>query len=178
MVVSVSLSFVTRLPEYARVLNMSDFNQGMPGPNQDRKGLLAIALDHAWRWYDFRYSQAAQLINFFTLGATVMAAAYVSAINAGHHGTATAIALLGSLLTATSYVIGTRLTKIAHLAHEPLKEIQDELADALGIDTLRLVERRESRHGALSHSGAIANIMFMVVTAVCLAAAGFAWFGP
>jgi len=73
---------------------MSDLNQGSPlSPNQDRKDLLGIALDHTWRWYDFRYGQAGQLVNFFTLGAAVMAAAYVSAINAGHRGTATAIAL-------------------------------------------------------------------------------------
>lgn len=167
---------MTLSPEWATILYMSDQNQGTPDANQDRKGLLVIALDHAWRWYDFRYGQAAQLINFFTLGVTVLAAAYVSAINAGHRGTATAIALLGILATATTYIIGTRLTGIARLAHEPLKEIQGELADALGIDTMRLVERRESRHGFLSHSGAIANIMLITVSAACLAGAGLAWF--
>lgn len=156
---------------------MPDLNQGKPGLDRDRKDLVAIALDHAWRWYDFRYSQGAQVLNFFTLGATVLTAAYVSAINAGHRGVATAVALLGSLLTVSTYVVGTRLTSIAHLAHEPLRKIQGELADALDIDTMRLVERRENRHGLLSGSGAIANIMLLIVSVVSLTAAGFAWFG-
>ena len=168
---------MTLSPEWATILYMSDQNQGTPDANQDRKGLLVIALDHAWRWYDFRYGQAAQLINFFTLWCySVGCRNSVSAINAGHRGTATAIALQGILATATTYIIGTRLTGIARLAHEPLKEIEGELAEALGIDTMRLVERRESRHGFLSHSGAIANIMLITVSAACLAGAGLAWF--
>ncbi len=168
---------VTWLSGFARVRYMPRPRQSTLDPNQDRRGLLVTALDHAWRWYDFRYSQAAQVLNFFTLAATVMTAAYVSAINSGHRGMATAIALLGFLLTVTTYLVGTRLTKIAHLAHEPLKKIQDELATVLDIETMRLVERREARQTLLSYSGAIANLMLLIVSAVCLAAAGFAWFG-
>jgi hypothetical protein len=156
---------------------MSSHNPGASGSNQDRKGLLTIALDHAWRWYDFRYSQATLVLNFFTLAATVLTASYVSAINAGHRGTATAIALLGILLATSTYVVGVRLIGIAHLADEPLSEIQGELADSLGIETLRLVERRRSYHGVISGSGAVAKVMLPAVAIICLAAAGFAWFG-
>jgi hypothetical protein len=101
-----------------------------------------------------------------------MTAAYVSAISSGHRGVATSIGLFGSLLTASTYVVGTRLINIAHLAHEPLREVQDELADALDIGTIRLVERRENRHGLLSSSGGTANIMLLIATIVCLGAAG------
>jgi hypothetical protein len=156
---------------------MSDLNQGTPGHNQDLKAVLPIALDHAWRWYDFRYRQAIHVLNFFTLSATVLAAAYVSAFNAGHRGLATLIALLAGLLTASTYVVGTRLAKIAHLADEPLREIQRELAGALDIDTMRLIERSENRPSRLSSSGAVSNIAFPIVTVVCLTAAGVAWFG-
>jgi hypothetical protein len=155
---------------------MPDLNKGVSGRNPDRS-LLTVALDHAWRWYDFRYSQAIQVLNFFTLAATVLAAAYVSAISAGHHGLAASIALLGGLLTASTYVVGTRLARIAHLADEPLTEIQDKLAVDLNIDTMRLVERSKNRPGPLSSSGVVSNIAFPIVTVVCLAAAGFAWFG-
>lgn len=143
----------------------------------DHKSLLVTALDHAWRWYDFRYSQAAHVLNFFTLGATVLTAAYVSAMNAGHYGIATAIALLGGFATTVTYVLGTRLTSIARLAQEPLRRIEDELAESLDIDSLRLVERRQDQHGLLAYSDSIANIMFPAIAAVCLAAAGFSWFG-
>ena len=107
----------------------------------------------------------------------MLTASYVSAINAGHRGTATAIALLGILLATSTYVVGVRLIGIAHLADEPLSEIQGELADSLGIETLRLVERRRSLHGVISGSGAVARVMLPAVAIICLAAAGFAWFG-
>jgi hypothetical protein len=155
---------------------MSDPASGTPNLDQSRKAFLSIALDHAWRWYDFRYGQAGQVLNFFTLAGTVLAAAYVSAINAGHHGLATALALLASLLTAATYVVGTRLTGIANLALESVREIQAELADDLGIDSLRLVERRANSFSVLSGSRAIATILFPIIIVVCLAAAGFAWF--
>lgn len=154
-----------------------DLHRNRSSLPQDRNGLLTIALDHAWRWYDFRYSQATQVLNFFTLAATVLTAAYVSAINASHWGTATAIALLGALLATSTYMVGVRLIGIAHLADDSLKEIQGEFADSLNMDTLRLVERRQSYHGIISGSGAVASILLPVVIVVCLAAAGFAWFG-
>lgn len=154
------------------ILGMPDLNQA-----QDRKGLLTIALDHAWRWYDFRWGQAIQIINFFVLAAAVMSAAYVSAINANHRGIAAAVALLGSVASASTYVVSIRIVNFAELASEPLKEIQDQLATALDIDSIRLIERRRSHRGGRASSSTVAKAMFAIAISVCFAAAGYAWIG-
>jgi hypothetical protein len=49
---------------------------------------LQTALDHAWRWYEFRYGQAMQILNFYMVGIAVLTTGYVTAIDSRLYGLA------------------------------------------------------------------------------------------
>lgn len=139
--------------------------------------LLAMALDHAWRWWEFRINNGLQVLNFFLLASSIMVAAYVSALSSHLYIVAGAIALLGAGVSAASYVTGKRQSDVAGLAVAPLRDVQDKLADALDIDSLRMVDRYRDDHRWLLGGRVAAHFMFPVAAIAAIVAAAYAWLG-
>jgi hypothetical protein len=137
--------------------------------------LLTAALDHAWKWWEFRISNGLQVLNFFLLAAAVMAAAYVSALGSHLHLVVAAVAVLGAAVSSAAYVVGKRQSDVAGLAVEPLREIQARLAESLGIETLRMVDRYQGiQRRRLPGGRAAAQLMFPVAAVASTAAAVYA----
>jgi hypothetical protein len=146
--------------------------------NRDRDDVttLATALDHVLRLYEFRMTSGLQVLNFFLLASAVLAAAYVSALNDRLFGVAGVIAMVGLAASGATYIAGRRQSDMANLAAEPLKELQDRLAAALEMDSLRVVQRYRTDHTPRWYGGRItAHLMFPMMAALCLAAAAYAW---
>jgi len=138
--------------------------------------LLTIALDHVWRWHEFRNASGLQVLNYYLLASAVMSAAYVSAINGRLHAVAGAIALLGVAVSGAAYLVGRRQRDVARLAEGPLKQIQDLLATDLDIDSLRMAERAAEHRKTWWHNSTVtANIIFPLAAIVSIAAAAYAW---
>ena len=123
--------------------------------------LLALALDHVIRWYEFRTTSGLQVLNFFLLASAVMSAAYVSAINGRLHTVAGAIALIGVTVSGAAYFVGRRQRDVARLAVAPLKEIESRLA----------IDRKLWWHNPT----VTANVVFPLAAVVSVAAAIYAW---
>jgi hypothetical protein len=139
--------------------------------------LLATALDHATRWYDFRTSAGLQVLNFFLLASAVLSTAYVSAINGRLHVVAVAIAVVGAAVSCGTYLVGRRLRDDARFSELPIMEIEDRLAAGLNMESLRMVKRSIDHRKIWWHNATtIANIMFPLIIAGCIAAATYAWF--
>lgn len=99
---------------------------------------LAIALDHAWRWYEDRRGRSTQLLQLLLLWLAILGTAYGVALKANLYGIGGFLGLLtaGSLLAID--LESARLRASAELAAEAITEMQERLADALGQDTLCL----------------------------------------
>jgi hypothetical protein len=138
--------------------------------------LLISALDYLARWDEMHGTRALQVINFFVLGAAVIGTAYVSALN-GHQDTiAGVVALAGGAAAGGTYLIFRRQNNLAHLADEPLREIQGRIADKLEIDSLRVTDRIPfSRQTQWRRSTFIANVGFPLLVVSSFAAALYAW---
>jgi uncharacterized membrane protein len=138
--------------------------------------LLVSALDHVARWDEIHRSSALQVINFFLLAAAVIGTAYVSALNGHQDAIAGVVALAGGAAAGATYLIFRRQGDIAHLADEPLREIQGRIADKLGIDSLRMAERVPFRAQIKwRRSTFIVNTSFPLLIALSFAAALYAW---
>ena len=146
------------------------------GRAQHDVALLALALDHVTRWYEFRTTSGLQVLNFFLLASAVMSAAYVSAINGRLHTVAGAIALIGVTVSGAAYFVGRRQRDVARLAVAPLKEIESRLAIDLSIDSLRMTGRAEEHRKLWWHNPTVtANVVFPLAAVVSVAAAIYAW---
>jgi hypothetical protein len=148
----------------------------MADEDQHEVELLITALDHAWRWFDLRMTGALQIVNYYLVAAALTSAAYVSALNARNYVVAGTIAIIASSVSLVAYSAGQRQRDIAQFAVDPIREIEDRLAGALSIDSLRMVE----------HSGhtprplfpyLTAHVLYPVGVIIGVAAAIYAWVG-
>ncbi len=141
--------------------------------------LLMSALEHVTRWNELYRASSMQVINFYLLAAAIIGTAYVSAINAHQYFIAGGAGLALGAATAGSFIIFHRQGGLAHLADEPLAEVQARIADRLGIDSLRMAERISLRSHARLYrwyrSTFVVNIAFPLTVVASLIAAVYAW---
>ena len=137
---------------------------------------LTDALDHAWRWYDLRINTGMQILNFYLLAIAVLVSGYVSALNSRNQGLAIVVAIIAATVTIFTYVVGVRQDYVASLALSPMQEIEDRLANASDIDSIRLVEQLRVRNEQYSVRG-LARFVVPLIIVVCAAAATYAGLG-
>jgi hypothetical protein len=119
-------------------------SRGAPGDGAGPAGevdMLVAALDRAWNRWEFRVNNGLQVLNFFLLAAAILVAAYVSALSSHLNAVAAAIAVFGAAASGVAYVVGRRQSQVAALAVEPMRDIQERLAQSLSIDSLRMIGR-------------------------------------
>ncbi|MFD6287934.1 hypothetical protein [Streptomyces sp. NPDC060205] len=102
---------------------------------------LAIALDHAWRWYENRRSRALTLLQTLVVYLAIVGAAYAAAVQAQLFGAAGFVCLMVAPILVAVEQEGTRLHRSAALAADAVAELQNRLADELGTESLRLHQR-------------------------------------
>jgi hypothetical protein len=139
---------------------------------------LPTALDHAWRWYEIRYGQAMQVMNFYMVGIAVLTTGYVTAVDSRLYGLAGAVGLVAAAMSLATSFIGERLRSSARLAAEPLAVIQGRLAADLGIPELRIVERHRNQKVPVWKNGTILpTLITSAALAACIGASLYAWLG-
>ncbi len=144
----------------------------------DNRETLTAALDHAWRWYEFRYGQIVQLFNFYMLAIAVLTTGYVTALNSKLYIVAGVVGLVVAGLSLATLLIGMGLRNSALLAAEPTVIMQGRLAASLGIEELRIVERHQAQSIPTWRTGTmIAPFTLGVVVIAGIAGALGAWLG-
>jgi hypothetical protein len=142
---------------------------------QGKAPLTTTALDHAWRCYELRMSCGLQLLNFFMLAIAVITTAYVSALKARDDVVSVAVALIGAAVTVSAYLAGLRQDNVARMALAPIQEVEGRLADALDLESLRIVEQyRITRKPSSYSTRATAHFVYPVAALICIAAAIYA----
>jgi hypothetical protein len=138
---------------------------------------LALALDHAWRWYENRRGRAYQILNALLICLAVMAAAYPAALSADMYGVAGVISLLTGVVLVAAHSESTRLQASALLAEDAIKKIQEHLATALDIASLRLIEREQALHPPprLQWMHPISRVLVGLGVLVSLSGAFYTW---
>lgn len=106
--------------------------------DQDEAQLLIAALNHAWAWYDVRITRGLHVVNYFLVAMAILATAYVSAINAKLYGVAALLGLSGIGLALVSFTVGLRQKEVASVGEAALTDLQDRIADKVGIDSFRM----------------------------------------
>ncbi|MFG2472405.1 hypothetical protein ACGFXB_44275 [Streptomyces canus] len=115
--------------------------------NEGERETLAIALDHAWRWYENRRSRAMTLLQMLFGWLAICGATYGVAVQADEYGLAGTVCLAAAAGVLGYDVDSAHLRASAQLAAETVAELQGRLADALSMESLRL-HQRESAHRA------------------------------
>ncbi|AZP22706.1 hypothetical protein EJC51_45695 [Streptomyces aquilus] len=105
---------------------------------------LAIALDHAWRWYENRRGRAVLLLQILVLWLAILGTAYGVAVQAGQYGLAGSLGVLAAVSVAATDLETSRLRASAQLGAEAVTELQGRLADALSTETMRLNQREQA----------------------------------
>ena len=66
-----------------------------PVPERDEDRLLLAALDHAWKWVDFRLGHRIQAVNYYLIVVAFLAAAYVTTFTAHLRFVSAVLAIIG-----------------------------------------------------------------------------------
>ncbi|GAA4083073.1 hypothetical protein [Nonomuraea soli] len=141
-----------------------------PAERNDHESLVA-ALEHAQRWYEHRLGLGLQILNFYLVSIAVMAAAYVGALQAKLDAVAGAIGVISAMVSLAAAIAGWRQRSLARLALQPLAELQDRLATASGVASLRMLERNPRRMTAMP----VSLIMFTIACAISITGTLYAW---
>jgi hypothetical protein len=147
-----------------------------PSPSSDPPDdaqILGLALDHAWKWYELRSSHVMQIINFYLVSIAVLSAGYVSALGSRLRIIAGMVGLMGVAVTTVAFLAARRYDETGKRATDPLAELQGRLADALDVQSFRLVERHRMAGTPWHSVRRISRIVYVFAILACLTAAAF-----
>lgn len=120
-----------------------------------------------------RSAQTLQVINFYLLSVAVLTAGYVSALGSKMNHVAGFVGVVGVVVTAAAFFAGRRYDQIGELADEPLAEMQGRLAQALDIESLRMVVRQEAARSPWLRLRRISRVVFVLAVGTCFVAAAY-----
>jgi hypothetical protein len=132
---------------------------------------LTTALNHATTLYQGFISQRQNLANYYMVANAFLAAAYIGAYGTKHAVLTAGVALTGIAAAIGAVVLDRRCNIQIRAAEEPIKELQDRLADDLGITALRIQNTINDR---LATRGRTVLAMYGTAGAAFLAAGIYA----
>jgi hypothetical protein len=141
----------------------------MAHPEHCEHEILRISLDHAWAWYNMRFGQFLQLLNFALLGFAILSAAYVTALGANLNAVASGVGLMAAAVSLAVAGAGRQIQRRADLAEEPLRALQDRLAQECQIGSLRMFTEAAAQPRVRSRQ--LVMVVFCLASVAWLAAA-------
>lgn len=145
-----------------------------PKTMEDDHQSRALALDHAWKWFEFWNHLTYQVINIYVVVAAFMTAGYVSTFGAHMHMAAAAIAIGAIPATWAAYAGVKRSIAMATRAEAPMTQIQEQLSQQLNIDSIRMLPASGIHVSNWAPGAPLVRLGLTFVNVLCLAAAGVA----
>lgn len=112
------------------------------------------------------------MVNYYLIAAAVLANAYVAAFNARLYAVAAVIALTGLALIVVTSVMSFRQRQLARLSERALIELQDRVADRLGIDAFRF--QRDTSKESRFRGAPFAYVAIAIAALLSAAAVAYA----
>jgi hypothetical protein len=149
----------------------------MAASDEDEVALLTTALNHACAWFDTHAAQRQNFVSFFLVAMAFLSAAYVGALTQDLRGIAAAVCVMGVAISVAFLLLDLRNRELTRAGERPMRELQRRLADALGMDSLRIIEAVDQpQHRWISH-GKVIRSMHTTAILAFTAAGCYALFG-
>lgn len=113
----------------------------MTNTANDDHELIAMALNHAWSWYQTAMSHRMQLANIFFFIIAGYAASYVAAMQAHLPLVGGGVGIVAAISIGVCSLTARRARERVAAADGALQEIQSRLARLVDIDELNIIER-------------------------------------
>jgi hypothetical protein len=136
--------------------------------------ILTIAVNHAWSWFEVHAVQRQNFVNFFLIAIAFLSAAYVGALTGKLHNLAAADCLVGLAISLAFFLIDLRNRELIRAGEQPLKELQDRLADLMNIESLRILESIERPQRGFTSLGKVVRAVHLIAMAAFVVAGIYA----
>jgi hypothetical protein len=121
--------------------------------------LLTTALNHAWSWFEVHAVQRQNFVNFFLIAVAFLSAAYVGALTGKANYLAAADCLVGVVISLAFLLIDLRNRELIRASELPLMELQDRLAEAVGVDSLRILRTIDQPQYRVTSIGRVLRVL-------------------
>jgi hypothetical protein len=103
----------------------------MSDPTPDSKAINEVALDHAWKWFEYHATQRMTMIRFYVIATGGIAAGTGYLLNAHENFLAGALAFIGAITTLAFKRLDKRVSDLVKLGEEALSPEQAKMGTAL-----------------------------------------------
>jgi hypothetical protein len=111
----------------------------MSGAGVESKPIEALALDHAWKWFEYHATQRMTMIRFYLIAAGGIAAGTGALLATGHENLlAGLLSALGAFTSLAFKRIDRRVSDLVKLGEDALKHEQAKMGAALCIPTFEI----------------------------------------
>ena len=100
--------------------------------------LLVAALTHSWSWVEAHAARRAQMVNLYLIAIAFLTTVWATEINNHLDDLACATSVTSALTAAAFWWSDLRLRKYLAAGEASLSEVQDRLANSVGIASLRM----------------------------------------
>jgi Flp pilus assembly protein TadB len=131
----------------------------------------AEARAYAWNWFSLHAGQRLQLVNFWLVAVSFLAAAFVQSLAGGLHAIAAGVSLVGAVASVAFVRLDARTRQLTRVAEDALRVIEQSWAGSGGDDSILLVARsHDATRGWVDSYRVIIQGMQLSVAAVFFAA--------
>ena len=100
--------------------------------------LLMAALTHSWSWVEAHAARRAQMVNLYLIAIAFLTTVWATEINNHLNDLACATSITSALTAVAFWWSDLRLRKYLAAGEASLSEVQDRMANAVGIASLRM----------------------------------------
>jgi hypothetical protein len=144
------------------------------GPKEYHE-LLVAALTHSWGWVEAHATRRAQMVNLYLIATAFLTTAWATEINNHLNDLACATSITSALTAAGFWSNDLRLRKYVAAGELPLSELQDKLADAVGVASLRMTAQVKKSVRPSMRQSSLLTTVFALSFASSVAGAVYAF---
>jgi hypothetical protein len=108
--------------------------------------------EYAWNWFAMHAGQRLQLVNFWLVAVSFLAAAFVQSETSHAHIIAAGVALIGAIASLAFQRLDARTRQLTQIAEDALREFENEWVTQGASGLIALVQRSHQARKSRMHS--------------------------